>query len=106
MGPIVNYDGQKIANQIEDKYKTEKEKDIAIFTLYNSYGKAGDPACNEITNNTVKHLSNKEYKNLDEYLSKKGFTNLEDYENRMRDLISTEYKYNENLNISGGKQWK
>ena len=109
-GPVVNYDGSEIADQINNKYKTEKEQDIAVFTLYNSYGKAVDPACNGITNNTVKHLtigdSDTCYKSFDDYLNKKGFESIDDYEERMREFITSEYKYNQTLDNVGGKQWK
>ena len=108
-GPIVDYDGLRIAEQINDKYKTEKEKDIAVFTLYNSYGKASDPACNGITNKTVKHLisnDNNYYDSFNDYIKQKGFESKEDYENQMKDFISNEYKYNQSLDNIGGKQWK
>jgi len=107
LGPIVNYDSGAIAMLIEKDFTTEKEKDIAIYTLYNSYGKSGDSACTGITSNTIRHLNSEEkYIGLEDYVEKKGFKNLEDYDKKMKDYIINEYNFNKSENLVGGKQWK
>ena len=108
-GRVVNYEAENIAALIDKEFTTQKEKDIAIYTLYNSYGKSADSSCNNITSKTVSNLNSElgeNYENLDDYLFKKGFQTEDEYDQKMRNFIVDEYKYNKSKDLAGGKQWK
>ncbi len=108
-GKIVDYDRGEIASKIKDFIKTKEERDIAIYTLYDTYGKVTvEPALNNITNDTITYFSkddNTNYEGLNDYINDLGYKTLEEYEEKMREKIVAKYNYEKlnETNTIGGK---
>lgn len=76
----------------------QEDKDIAIYTLLNSYGSSSDPKYNGITNESLRYVTDtngNNYTGLDDYLSKKGVNDINDYKKQMESKILAEHELGE-----------
>lgn len=95
-------------DQIADFINTCSDKDVAIYTLYSTYGQMeGSPIYNKITDKTIKHLKNENgeyYEGLTDYIDQLGAKDFDEYEDMMRTKIIYQYEHGKDISSSqGGK---
>ena len=77
----------KIGNYINE----QDNKDTLIYLLYTEYGsKKGIPIYNDITNKSVRYVSNKDnklYNGFDDYLKQNNIENIKEYKDQMESYI-------------------